>query len=63
MDKSERIDFYVETSLGRLIRVVVINRTVLAKDLLLAGEYIPMGAVQDIFKAEIRKRVDDKKKT
>lgn len=62
-ESTDRIEFYIETNLGRLIKIAVIDRTVHAKDLLLAGEYIPMGVVQDTFKAEIRKRVNDKKKT
>lgn len=62
-ESTDRIEFQVETNMARLIRVVVIDRTIYTKDILLPGERIDVGMVQDVFKAEIRKRVDDEKKT
>ncbi len=62
-EPTDRIEFYIETNLGRLIRVVVIKRTIYTKDILLPGERIDVGMVQDVFKAEIWRRANDKKKT
>lgn len=62
-ESTDRIEFCVETNIGRLIRVVVINRTIYTKDLLLPGERIDAGMVQDTFKIEIWRRANDKKKT
>ena len=62
-ESTDRIEFYVETNMARLIRVIVINRTIYTKDILLPGERIDTGMVQDRFKAEIWKRANDKKKT
>ena len=62
-ESTDRVEFCVETNIGRLIRVVVIHRTIYTKDILLPGERIDTGMVQDVFKAEIWKRANDKKKT
>lgn len=63
MSDDNRIDFYVQTNLGRLIQIAVRNRKAIIKDVLLPGERVNFGAIHDGFIAKRKERADDKKKT
>lgn len=58
---SDKIEFYVESNLGRLVRIVVIDRKAKVSDVLLYGERVAFGSIHDAFAEKVKGR--DKKKT
>lgn len=58
---SNKIEFYVQSNLCRLVRVVVINRKAIVSDVLLHGEQVTFGDIHDAFVEKVKSR--DEKKT
>jgi hypothetical protein len=59
--QKDRLDFYVQTNLGRLVQVVVIDKSARVKDVLLPGERVGFGALHDEYIHRVKAR--DQKKT
>lgn len=59
--QKDRLDFYVQTNLGRLVQIVVIDKSARVKDVLLPGERVGFGVLHDAYIHKVKAR--DQKKT
>lgn len=57
----DRLDFYVQTNLGRLVQIVVIDKSARVKDVLMPGERVGFGVLHDAYIHKVKTR--DQKKT